>query len=602
MAQYEVNNISVSSLLASIKDRSIAIPEIQRPFVWDSSKVRDLIDSLYHGYPVGYIILWQNPDVRLKDGTTSIGKKVIIDGQQRITALTAAIVGYEVLGSDYKKKRITISFNPIDEVFEVNNPAISKNPIWIDDISVFFVPGFGTYKFINKYCEINGIDDENEKDRLNDVFTRLSMIQSNNLGIIQLSHELDIEEVTNIFIRINSKGVPLSQADFAMSKISSNEEFGGNMIRKTIDYFCHLMQTPADFSIIKENDPSYVKSTDFDSIKWVVNENEDIYVPDYTDVLRVAFTSKFHRGKIADLVNLLSGRDFATREYKSEIAKKSFKNLHEAVLNTVNKTNFQRYLMIVKSVGIVNSSLIRSQNVLNFGYILFIALREKGIEANIIETVVRRWIVLSILTTRYSGSPESTFDYDIKKFVSSKNPIDYLEQTEAGELSDAFWTNVLPVRLNTPVASSPYFNVYLMAQVKKGAKGFLSEQIDVKSMLEDRGDIHHLFPKKYLKSNGVNNKSQYNQIANYAYLQTEINIKISDTAPKKYMRTVYKQCETKKPVYGGITDERKLKKNLRDNCIPDDFVTMEVGDYDRFLEERRQLMAGMIKSYYESLK
>ena len=201
MAQYEVNNCSVSSLLVNIKDGSIAIPEIQRPFVWDATKVRDLIDSLYHGYPVGYIIIWQNPDVRLKDGTTSVGRKVIIDGQQRITALTAALVGQEVLGSDYRKKSITIAFNPMEEVFEVSNPAIKKNTVWIPDIAKLFVPGFSSFTFIMDYCAQNKIDDNATKAKLNDIITRLSQVQNNNLGIIDLSHELDIEQVTDIFIR-----------------------------------------------------------------------------------------------------------------------------------------------------------------------------------------------------------------------------------------------------------------------------------------------------------------------------------------------------------------------------------------------------------------
>lgn len=104
MIKYEVNNSSIDGILSFIKNGEIAIPEIQRPFVWDSSKVRDLIDSLYKGYPVGYIITWKNPDVKLKDGTFALGKKVLIDGQQRITALTAAILGQEVVGSDYRKR------------------------------------------------------------------------------------------------------------------------------------------------------------------------------------------------------------------------------------------------------------------------------------------------------------------------------------------------------------------------------------------------------------------------------------------------------------------------------------------------------------------
>lgn len=105
MARYSVNNYTVETLLSNIKSGSIAIPEMQRPFVWDSSKVRDLVDSLYKGFPVGYII---NPDVKLKDGTKSSGKKVLIDGQQRITAMAAAIVGQEVLDDHYKWKRISM--------------------------------------------------------------------------------------------------------------------------------------------------------------------------------------------------------------------------------------------------------------------------------------------------------------------------------------------------------------------------------------------------------------------------------------------------------------------------------------------------------------
>ena len=112
MARYSVNNYTVETLLSNIKSGSIAIPEMQRPFVWDSSKVRDLVDSLYKGFPVGYIIVWQNPDVKLKDGTKSSGKKVLIDGQQRITAMAAAIVGQEVLDDHYKWKRISIAITP----------------------------------------------------------------------------------------------------------------------------------------------------------------------------------------------------------------------------------------------------------------------------------------------------------------------------------------------------------------------------------------------------------------------------------------------------------------------------------------------------------
>ena len=341
---------------------------------------------------------------------------------------------------------------------------------------------------------------------------------------------------------------------------------------------------------------------EFIKLSWVVNENKDIYLPDYTDVLRVAFTSIFKRGKISDLVSLLSGRDFETREYREDIAADSFKKLHDSVMEVINQTNFQRYLMILRSVGIIDDSLIRSQNVLNFGYILYLLLRNRRIDSTITEKIVRRWVILTILTGRYSGSPESMFDYDVKRFYSYEDPMAYVNEIEAGDLSDAFWNNVLVMRLETSVTSSPLFKVFLMAQIKEGDKGFLSEQIDVKSMIEQRGDIHHLFPKQYLRNNGVNDKTQYNQVANYVYLQSEINIKIKDAAPKEYMGTVYEQCATKIPVYGGIVNEEKLEENLRQNCIPDGFKDMDVNDYQCFLDARRKLMAAKIHKFYESLK
>lgn len=598
MARYSVNNYTVETLLSDIKSGNIAIPEMQRPFVWDSSKVRDLVDSLYKGFPVGYIIVWQNPDVKLKDGTKSIGKKVLIDGQQRITAMAAAIVGQEVLDDHYKWKRIAIAFNPLEEKFEVSNNAILKSAKWIPDIAPVLEPAFDSFSFVMEYCQKNEIEDQ--MPQVNKIINHLRSIQNNSLGVITLDSRLDIDSVTDIFIRINSKGVVLSQADFAMSKISSNETYGGSITRKTIDYFCHLLESPEDLKDIKNNDRAFAALPEFDAIKWAASKNDPIYKTSYTDILRVAFTYKFKRGRLADLVSLLSGRDFETREFKVEIEEDSFAQLHEAVLQAVNQTNYERYLMIVRSAGIVRKSLVRSQNVLNFGYALYLALRERKIDSNTIEKIVRRWIALSILTGRYSASPESSFDYDIKRFFAYDDPMEYLKLTEAGELSDAFWDVNLVQRLNTSVASSPYFNMYLVAQVKAHDRGFLSAQVDVESMLENRGDIHHLFPKNYLTKHSIP-QAQYNQIANYVFLQQEINIKIGDKAPDAYMKEVYEQCCTKQPVYGCITDEDELRRNLTQNCIPDGFESMSIGDYDRFLEERRKLMAQKIRNYYFSL-
>ena len=133
--QYSVNQHPIQTLLTWVQSGEIAIPEIQRPFVWNATKVRDLMDSLYRGYPVGYLIAWRNPNVKLKDGSISTGKRILIDGQQRVTALMAALLGEQVINKSYRKGRIVIAFHPIERKFEVSNPAIQKDKTWIADIS-----------------------------------------------------------------------------------------------------------------------------------------------------------------------------------------------------------------------------------------------------------------------------------------------------------------------------------------------------------------------------------------------------------------------------------------------------------------------------------
>lgn len=229
--KYSVNQHLIETIITWVKSGEIAIPEIQRPFVWDSSKVRDLMDSLYQGYPIGYIIAWRNPNVRLKDGTFSEGKRVLIDGQQRVTALTAAILGQQVINKDYKRVRIQIAFNPIEEKFEVLNPAIEKDKKWLNDISPIITNEVRLSKVIRDYCEQNPETNEGE---IEDVLENLKSITKKQIGLIELAGNLDIEMVTEIFIRINSQGVELSQADFVMSKIAANEIYGGNVDRKSV--------------------------------------------------------------------------------------------------------------------------------------------------------------------------------------------------------------------------------------------------------------------------------------------------------------------------------------------------------------------------------
>ncbi len=594
--RYSVNQYLIETIMTWVKSGEIAIPEIQRPFVWEAAKVRDLMDSLYQGYPVGYIIAWRNPSVKLKDGGMAEGKKILIDGQQRVTALRAAIGGQQVVNQDYRTVRIRIAFHPLDERFEVANTAIDNDKSWITDIGPVIRGDTKTHKVVRQYLDANPDADE---DLLYDRLDKLTDILKKQIGLIELSHDLDIETVTEIFIRINSKGVVLSQADFAMSKIAANEEFGGNTLRKVVDYFCHLAVAPEFYSVIEENDKEFAATDYFKAMRWLRQENEDLYDPGYSDMLRVAFTSRFNRGKLADLVGLLSGRNFETRTYEKGIEEASFQNLHDGVMEFINETHFKRFLMIIRSAGFVDKSMIRSGAALNFAYSLYLKLkRDHGNEPRI-ESWVRRWFVMSVLTGRYSASPESRVDKDIKD-INERGFTEVLADREAAELSDTFWEVGLVQGLRTSSVNSPLFKAFLAAQACLGDKGFLSKDITVRDMLTHHGDIHHIFPREFLKKQGYT-RGQYNQVANLACVQQEINIKIGSKNPVDYVADIFRHCQAGQPLYGVITDPGELAANFQANALPQDQNLYHIDHYEDFLARRREAMAEKIKRYYQKL-
>lgn len=600
-------SITIKGLLGLIEAKDIAIPEIQRPFVWKNSQVRDLIDSLYKGYPTGYIILWKNPNVKLKDGTVSSGRKVIIDGQQRITALMAAVAARKVFNSEFKETPIKIAFNPFAalefqngnseaEIFAVQTPAHLKSKHWIPDIAEIFSTKFSSWIFIPQYIEQNP---EMSGDNLQMVLNKLKGVEATQIGVIELSEKLDIDVVTDIFIRINSKGTPLSQGDFVMSKMAADEVHGGNTLRKLIDYFSHLAVVPTYFEYIKNNDMDFASTPYLQKLAWLADDKETVYDPDCDDVIRVAFMHKLKRAKLANLVQLLTGRDFETREFKEEIVEDTFKKMYDGVLNVISQHNFTQFMIAIKSAGFISNKMVNSNMAMDFAYTIHLLLLESDVPVADRKRIVQKWYVLSVLTGRYSSSPESAFARDIRQ-ISEQGVPAMLKSIEDAILSENFWNVAVPQDLTMTSTNNPTYLVYLAAQVYLNDISLLSTNITVRELINLGGDVHHVFPKQYLINNHYA-KNQYNQEGNYAYLDRPVNESIGKKAPKEYFNIALNQCHTKTAKCGSIIDEKQLRKNLADNCIPESIFEMEHEDYTSFLEQRRMLMANKIRKYYESL-
>lgn len=596
MAKYEVKQTAVSQVLADVRSDKIAIPELQRPFVWKTSQVRDLMDSLYNGYPVGYLITWQSVGAKLKGGQVAAHQQILIDGQQRVTALRAAIAGQPVVGKRYQKKRIAISFNPLTEEFATRTPAISNSSQWIHDISEFF-SGTSQLTFLRRYFEKNPGADERQVEA---AVARLAGIEHAQVGVISLADNLDVDTVAEIFVRINAKGVPLSSADFVMSKIATYGDEGRNL-RKLIDYFCHLSVSGHAFEDIRENDEEFAASGHLAKIEWLQNESDELFQPEYTDVIRIAGLVGFSRGKAGAIVSELAGLDPETRRIDESRIPDAYARFGHALDQLVRKTQVERFVMMIKSAGFIDSSMIGSKNALNFAYALYLRLRgNEALSEGQRSQVVKRWFVMTLLTGRAVGSFESTWETDLRR-IEERGAAEYLRLIEASELGEGFWDVALPQELVSPSKRSPAFQIFLAALVSKGVRGFLSKSINVTQMIEGHGDMHHIVPKNHLIKHGYPKQGDYNQVANFALTETAINIAIKDYPPREYMQWLARQVETGDLKIGEITKQADLDANLAENAIPASIHEVAAENYQEFLEARRKLMARKIRDYYEAL-
>ena len=595
--KFSLNQTPISTILAWVESGAIAIPEIQRPFVWTSTQVRDLMDSLYQGYPVGYIITWQNPDVKLKDGSTSQGKRILIDGQQRITALRAAISGLNVVDKKYKKRRIAISFNPLTEEFRTRTSSTERGKEWISDIAEVMVNGYDTLTFVDEYVARNpGTTRQEINSRLN----RLIQIKNKQIGEIQLSPSLDINIVNEIFVRINASGVNLSNADFAMSKIAVYEKDPGDemgmRLRKFIDYFAHLSAAPDQFKDIAQNDSEFAKTDYFAKIAWLKNETDDLYDPTYNDIIRVVGLTQFARGKLGDVVSLLSGRNFETRQDEKEIADLSFQKLEKGLYQFTNENKFKQFVQnILRGSGYDEPNMLIARNAVNYAYAMYLRLLDIGENHADANSLVRRLLAISLMTGRHSGGFETQFEQDIKRIQSAGDMAKFIATLEEQELSDVFWNSTLVDEFNKPTTNNPFWHMFIAAQNKLLKQSFLSKNNIARDLATD--DIHHIFPKNYLVKHGYD-KLKYNRIANFVHLRNDINISVSDLAPREYLGDILSGGNNH---HSDIVNEAEMINNFEDNAIPKILLQAEVDDYDEFLRQRQVLMAEMVREYYKTL-
>ncbi len=569
----------LSSLVKYIELGEIGLPDIQRPFVWRNNKVRDLFDSMYQGYPVGYLLLWRNglPDDR-PIGTEAKQKPprlVIVDGQQRLTSLYAVIKGFPIIRENYNKEFITIAFNPLEERFEVADAAIKRDKSFIPDISKIWSESTDIFEVVDNYVDglktSRKVSDE-EIRKIRKSINKLQSLATFPFTALELASDISEEDVSEVFVRINSKGISLNQADFILTLMSVFWDEG----RTRLEEFCR-----------DSRHPNKEKASPFNYF----------IEPDPDQLLRVCVGLAFKRARLKYVYSILRGKDLETEKFSDERRIEQFDKLKEAQSRVLNIQKWHDFLGCLRLAGFRSTKMISSENNLLFSYILYLIGRtEIGVEEFTLRKVIAQWYFMSAVTGRYTGSPESAMESDLARLrnVESEDQfIGRLQQICDITLTNDFWGVTLPNNLATSSSRSPSLFAYNAALVLLDAnvlfsKAKMTDLLDpathaIKSAVER----HHLFPKEYLENIGIKDIRDTNQIANFAFVEWLDNIKISDKAPSEYLPLIKKRFS-----------KSELKEMYRHHALPDEWEKME---YNTFLEHRRLMMADIVKEGYESL-
>lgn len=578
---------SLSKLMDDIEMGEIGLPDIQRPFVWKNAKVRDLFDSMYQGYPVGYLLFWETD---AEKGVKQIGSHshqraphlLIVDGQQRLTSLFAVMKGISVIRENYESEKIEIAFKPLEGKFDVADASIRRNPEWIANISSCFDNNASQFAIVGDYinklraireAEGNEFTDAEQK-RCEIAFQKLFSIGSFPFTVLQLSSGINEEQVAEVFVRINSKGKTLNQADFILTLMSVFWEDG----RKELEAFCKSSRKP------EKGKPS--------PFNYFIE-------PDPDQLLRVAIGIGFRRARLQYAYSLLRGKDLETGKLSKEQREKQFAILQGAQKKVLDLQNWHDFLGIIQKGGFRSSSMINSKGTLIYTYTLYIIGKEDfKVSHKELQNSISRWFFMAIITSRYiSSSPESAMERDLADLRSVNDAngfIDWINATIKSELTPDFWETTLPARMETSSPNSPFNNCYTAALHLLDARALFSD-IRIWDALDpttkankSKVERHHLFPKNYLKSFGLTGNRITNQIANYSLVEWKDNINISDAPPSEYL-----------PGYTATMSTEDLEKMYYWHALPMNWETMT---YKEFLDARRKLMAGVVKDGFKQLE
>lgn len=573
---FKTTTADLRSLIRDIESGLIGLPDIQRPFVWANHKVRDLFDSMYRGYPVGYLLFWKNG--LTSDRTIGMGGRqrtpemVIVDGQQRLTSLYAVVKGVPVVDKNWARRAIQIAFNPIEERFEVADAATRRDKSFIADISVIWTDSI--FDVANDYLDglvaTRTIDGETVT-RIRQAIQKLHSLEQFHFTVVELAASVPEEAVSEVFVRINSEGTPLKQSDFILTLMSVFREDG----RKQLEAFCRSAMEPGERPLSPYN---------------------HFIQPNPSQLLRVSVGVAFKRARLQYVYSMLRGKDLETGGFSAQRRTAQFDKLQRAQEQALDVAAWHDFMDCLRAAGFRSSKMISSTNNLLFSYILYLIGRnEHGVDGRLLRKTIAQWHFMAAVTGRFTGSPESAMEFDLARLRDVRDAsgfVDILRRICGIELTRDYWKVTLPNDLATSAPRSPSLQAYNAALVLLDAPALysaakMSDALDPDARLDRRIERHHLFSKRHLQAIGVVGTRNTNQIANFAYLDSTDFAQLSAGAPADAV-----------PALKARFGEEALARMHYFHALPDDWEQME---YSVFLEKRRERIAEIVRAGYEAL-
>lgn len=585
---YDSINTKVGDLLREVELGKIGLPDLQRPFVWSDTKVRELLDSMLKGYPIGYIMLWSSPDDYVNVSQIGDSEKIykrpdslVIDGQQRLTALIAAMRGVSVKDRNYKTHTIRICFDPLHREFAVWTQAYDRNPEWITAVSEVFLAdeNHASSRFRKDY--IKGLNDSRAKKGLEPLTDDEECTVEQNLNdllnlgtyllpTLKISGRADEEDVAEIFVRVNSGGTHLTEKNFIQTLLAVYD----NDAHDKINEFCAKSRVPdngTSFNQIIEVDPSHV--------------------------IRVAVGVGLRRARLKYAYQLLRGKDLKTGEVSASMREEKLADFGRGLDRALNLNDWHAFLNLYAAAGYLKASIVASSNAVVYSYVLFlIGKYEYKVPVSTLNKVITKWIFMATITGWYTGSTESTVEKqfaDLRSIGSADEFVAFLDESIAAVFTDDFFTVPLTHNLEGSSATSPAWFGYVASLIVLGrpilfGTAPVAQYFTVgASGTKPAVDKHHIFPKNYLAGIGIEDDRERNQIANFTFLDYATNISIGDKAPVEYV-TEFKN----RLGYDAYT------LACEQHALPEEFESL---DYQTFLSRRRKLMADTIRQAYEKL-